>query len=70
MAKIVKLNSDEKAVLCGKCREIIIYTDDDVIDEVEYIEGSRHSFRCHDEYIICPECGERVYVKDWNEEIK
>lgn len=70
MAKIIKLNFNEKMVLCNKCGEIIAYTDDDVVNAVEYIEGSRHSFRCHDEYIICPECGERIYVKSWNEEIK
>lgn len=70
MAKAFKVDFGEDVVICKECDGIIVYTDDDVIDEVEYAESSRHTFRCHDEYIICPECSERIYVKSWNEEVK
>ena len=70
MTKTVRLNSDENYTFCDSCSNIIVYTNDSVIDDIEYAESLRHTFCCHNEYIICPECGKRIYIKDWAEEVK
>lgn len=55
MVEVLKSGSTAKTVVCWNCSALLKYRKDDVYYQfVNTVE---------DEYIFCPECGEKIYTK-------